>query len=731
MATFATTRETSIPSGAPPAPGRVPPPAAAPPQPDASSAPGTRIHPLSSLRNHWGLAFLIFFVVAALGFAVAWIKGAPKYSATAVLYVSPRFIANLQDDKEFDLQSNSQYREYVQQNVRTINRYDIVESVLQGLGSRQDYWVKKNETFRHAVTRLQGALQIEPVPDTYQIAVSLEGRQAEGLSEIVNSLVDTYCLRVKAEDFYGSDVRIRELTQDLRKMQAEIAGYQARRSELAQKLGVSTFTETFVNPYDHLLIDAKEALAESRRKNIDAEAQLASVDNKQRPAGNEALHAMAAELAAHDGALTSLDANLNTRRTALLSTVSGLTPEHPGRRAVEKEIAAMEQERQRVFEKLLTIYSAGIMNQRIAERYKTSRVEEKLTAEVDGQASQASWYTVNYQEGLALGLEIERARKRLDSIEDRINFLSLERRAPGFVRVFSRALTPETPIKDGRKKLFAMLLAAALVMGLAAPMAIDFLDPRIHSPADVAHVLGFAPLAWLVDKKEGGDVFAREQIYRLANRLAQDREQNQSRIFAFTSVKARGGASTIVTETAAALTHLGLPCLAVEANAYRADPRYRDPRSRGLTVVLNGNRDIADVIVPGDGNIPDHVPVGDLNNDRTIPDIQNLILILQEATENYPLVLVDLPPLLVSVDAETIARHADVTVLVVEASAVTTDELKRAFQTLWRQRPAAVGAVLNRAGLDAGGGFARKTFDEFQTGSIAEPSRLLRFLFRK
>lgn len=116
-----------------------------PPPSNTSEAPGTRIDPLRSIRKHGALALGIFVVIAALGLPVAWIKGTPKYEATAVLYVSPRFIANLQDDKEFEMQSNSQYREYVQQNVRTINRYDIIESVINSLGTHQNYWVKKGK----------------------------------------------------------------------------------------------------------------------------------------------------------------------------------------------------------------------------------------------------------------------------------------------------------------------------------------------------------------------------------------------------------------------------------------------------------------------------------------------------------------------------------------------------------------------------------------------------------
>ena len=308
-----------------------------PPPSNASEAPGTRIDPMRSIRKHGSLALGIFVVIAALGLPVAWIKGTPKYEATAVLYVSPRFIANLQDDKEFEMQSNSQYREYVQQNVRTINRYDIIESVINSLGTHQNYWVKKGETLRHAITRLQGALQITPVADTYQIAISLQGDKAEGLAEIVNAVVTTYCVQVRAEDFYGTDMRIRDLNQDGQKMQQEIAQREARRSELAQKLGVSTFTESAVNPYDRLLIGAKEALAEARRKRIEAEAQLASIDNKQRAGGTDALHAVAMDLASHDPAVTGLDSNFNTRRTLLLTTTSGLTAEHPGKRAARRD----------------------------------------------------------------------------------------------------------------------------------------------------------------------------------------------------------------------------------------------------------------------------------------------------------------------------------------------------------------------------------------------------------
>ncbi len=708
-----------------PEPPTVVPPPGGEPRPDAakSSEPGgSRINPLGSIRKHPFLALGVFALIAALGAPLAWVKGKAGFSTSAVIFVSPKFLANLQDDKEFELQSNSQYREYVQQNVRTINRFDIVSEALDKLGDKKSLWVANGETVRHAVERLQGALQISPVPDTYQITVSLDGERAEGLAEIVNSVVSTFITKEKSEELYASDTRIENLTKDRASLQDEIAHKQERRTEIAQEVGVSAFTENYANPYDKLLVDAKEALAAARRDNIMTEAQLGAVDQKQRPEGSKALRAYAQDLASKDPALTSLQSNLSQRRSTLMTSISGLSPDHPGRRTAERELAELERERDRMFQSLVASYSNMLMDQRQAEAYKTTRVEGRLEEEVKSQQSQTTWFTTNYQEGIALGLQIDRARKRLDSIEDRISFLSLEHKAPGFLRVFSEARVPDTPVKGGRKKLFMMVLAAAFFVGLAAPIGADFMDPRLHTPADVHAVLGFAPLAWLMEKSQAGEAFSREQIIRLANRISQDQQTNGSRIFAFTSVTAGGGTTAIVTQTATALTRLGIPALAVEANAYRSDPRYRGSRSRGLGVVLRGTHTIQAAITPGDDDFPDRVPVGDMGTERNLPDILNLVNILRDACTSYGVILVDLPPLLASVDAELIARCVDVAVLVIRADDVLKKDLRRAAHALQRLNPRAVSAVMNRVDINSSPGI-RKALQEFQTGTTPAPSR--------
>jgi succinoglycan biosynthesis transport protein ExoP len=695
----------------------VQPPAAAG-APEKLPAPGgSNVSVLRSLRRHKFLAAFVAIAITLAGLPLAWMKGTPQYSSTAVIFVSPHFVANLQDGKEIDPKSDSQYHEYIQQNAKTVNRFDIVAEALRRLGPRSAVWVKPEEAPDHAAERLQRALDIQPVADTYQITVTLEDARRDGLAEIVNSVVNTYIEKAKSEEFYASDERVKSLTDDRSRIEKEIQDKQATRLSIAQELGVSSFTENFVNPYDRLLVEAKEALAVARRQNIDADAQLASLDENQRKGGGDSLLEIAEAEAGRDTALTSLEASQSIRRTQLLTSISGLSPDHPGRRAAEREIAELERERRTVYDRLVTSFSKSLLNQRSADAYKTGRVEKQLSDEVAAQTSQATWFTKNYQEGMQLGIEIDQARKRIDSIQQRVDFLSLEKNAPGFVRIFSSARPPDQPSKGGRRKLFGMALAAALLLGLLVPVAVDALDPRVRTPRDLETVLGFAPVAWLLDRRKSGPEFAREQVMRLASRIVQDQQNNGSRIFAFTSVKAGGGTSSIVMETAAAAGRLGVTALAVEANAYRADPRYRTANSQGLAFVLRGNQDMGDAVVPAAGEMPDHVPIGDVSEHKNLPDIQKLIEILRSSMDSYAIVLIDLPPILVSVDAEFIARGADVAVLVIEADAVSKDELKRAAACLARIQVPAVSAVLNRVALDSGDGFARNALQEFTTGT--------------
>lgn len=696
-----------------------------PPPAGTPSASGSRIHPLASLRRHPTAALIAAILSLLIGLAAAWKMGVPRYSATAVIYVSPRFIANLADNNSQKFDSMEQYREYVQQNVRTINRFDILIAALERLGPMKSVWVRPGETLERATARLQGALTIEAIPDTYQIAITLDGKTKAGLAELVNSVADTYLEKAKSEEFFDSDQRVQSLLADRARLQKEIADKQARRVALAQELGVSSFTDNDLNPYDQLLVTAKAAQSDAQKDAIQAETQLAVFDEKQHPGATEALHAFALSEANKDPVLSSIINNLNTRRAQVQASLSGLSADHPGRRAAERELAEIEKERQAATQAEVDSLSKMILEQRTAQAYQARRMEQQLAQEADRHSAQAAWFTHGYQEGIQLGLDVDEARKANDSIQQRIDYFMLEKNAPGFVRLFSAARVPDQPVKGGRK-LFALLaFVVAMVMAVAMPVGIDFLDPRLHSPDQLESLLGFPATAWLMEKSEAGVDFEREQVLRFANRIVQDKQSNHSRTFAFTSVKSRGGTSTIVLETARALGSLGVSALAFEANGYSSDPRYSSSKSFGVAAILNGDRRLHTEVISSDGIFPDRIPVGNLPQGTNLPAIRSLETHLLDAGGDYDVVLVDAPPILASVDAEIIACQVDVVVLVIEAESVTRDELRRAAKSLERLKVRAISTLLNRVRLNEASGLAAVALQEFLTGAGAPSPRLL------
>jgi polysaccharide biosynthesis transport protein len=683
----------------------------------AAVSTGLRFSIAGSVKQHRTLAFSIFLFLLIAGGLFAWIKGRPRYTATAVIFVSPRFVANLEDNKEHELQSNSEYREYVQQNVRTVNRFDIVQEAFDRLGLNRSLWQQKRETETHAIERLQHSLEIAPVPDTYQITVSLQSEHLEGLALIVNTVVDTYLTKMKAEEFYGTDQRIDNLQKDRAVLAKDIAEKQSRRAQLAEELSVSTFSDNFPNPYDHLVVDAKQSWSDATKQRIQAEAQLAALQMRSTSGAVSPLEANVLDEVNRDPALITLETSTNQRRGILLSSISGLAPEHPGRRAAERELKELEQEREKLYQQVLKSYAGTLLEQRSSDVTKAQQAELKLKDEAEKQSSQASWFTQHYQEALNLGAEIERERKRIDTIEDRIGFLSLESRAPGFVRLFSKARQPDMPSKGGRRKLALMMGLLSIAGAVLVPLSVDFLDPRIHWPGDVTRILGFPVLGWFLEQEDAGIEFAREQILRLAARISHEKERNGSTVFAFTAVQSGNGTSSVVRNLANALTGFGMPSLAVEANAYRSDAEPSLRPGGGLSVLLKGQSSLSEAVVSGKEGIADYLPVGSVQSRSNLPDLRRLVEILRQAADSYAVVLVDLPPITLSVDAEMVARSADVVIVVVEAETVTKAQLTRTAALLERAKPNAVAAVLNRVQLKAAAAFGEQARDEFYRGT--------------
>lgn len=682
-----------------------------------ASLPGRGIKPLVSLLAHPRIALIAFLLVTLAGIPVVFIKGKTYYSSTATVQVAPRYMKNLRDDGELSFPSNTQYREFLEQQTKSVLRYDIVQDALRSLGDMASVWRRGNESERLTIDRLRAQMAVAAVADTYMIEISLQSTQKEGLAEIVNAVVNTYVDRMKSERIYGSDVRVRNLEERETELLRIIQDKLQQRTGLALQLGISAFSGKEENPYDRVLADLRSALAEARSKRFDAEAKLHAFQTR---GETDITTRSIQEAVLIDPGLANLKSNLYKRRADLLTQLAGLTPDHPVRIEMEEEMQRIDTEiatqtgslTQDVRNSLLARYQATVDQAR--------QVEGDLANEFAEQEKLGVNYANLYNQAITLTLDLDQDRKELDAVRDRLNELAAEANSFGFVRLVTPALPPELPFGPGKKQILLLVLGVALFAAVAAPVGRDLLDQRVHTVNDAERVLGVPSLGWLVERDDAATrMFGEDLLRRIAGSLIREQESNGTRVFAFSAVKPGAGASETVIILGHTLNALGYPTLVIEANAFKPDARLRPAGGKdapGLAQCLRQEADASACITPAEGDMPDRIWVGNTGSSRHLDRLDRIGELCKRLGEEYRFILVDIPPLLLSADAEILAHNLDHIILVVEAEGIVVGELRRAGRELEKLEPAAVGVLVNRVRPFAGGGYLRNLMLEYLTG---------------
>lgn len=695
---------------------------------DTQNIPTGRFKPLVSIKKHPWLASFMVTAVMALGLPIAFIFGKTMYTTTAVVLVSPRFVQNLDTEKSLEL-SRDQYQLYVKQQEHMTTRLDILQEALQRPDIKAN-WLRPEETEADGLDRLGKAISETNDRGSPFINITLTSTKDDGLDTVLNGIVQVYLKHSQEESLYSSDERIDMLQQRRDELLELIAQRQKQRSQISEELGVTTFKEDNLNPYDNILIESTQAQNQARRQRVEAETRLHTLTEGK--IGETVLDTQVREMVANDVALKDFKAKQIEQRTTLMTQIIGLTPQHPTKQRVEQEVAKIDRDIQQATDKLATEIRSRLLAQNQSDVYKTQRLEGALTDETKTQRNQANHYSTLYNRALVLNKEIERAYKQLNKIDDRVDFLTIESSAPGFVRLDTPASPPDSSGK--RKKLLLLFIVMALGMGVSVPVMIDLSDRRLQTPSEVHKFLGFAPMAWLLERKDRAtEQLALDHLRRLALALKREYQNHQTSYFVLTSIKAGGGATSLTLELAHSLSDLGVRTLAVELNAFKPDSRFNPENSSlGVTTLLNSNSPKSLVpetlIIKATADQPARLPVGEIPS-RHLTTYGKLQFLLEQLHSHYDMIIIDTPPILLSADAELLGEIAGGVLMIIEAGHILPGELKRAASLLERLNPPVVGAILNRVKVYEGGGYFAELLKEYSTGTKLKSGRLKRWLW--
>jgi polysaccharide biosynthesis transport protein len=683
---------------------------------EINAQPGIGIKPLLSLQRHSRISLLAWLLVIVLGLPVVWIKGQSTYSAESVFQVSPRYMKNLKSDAEVELQSNQQYREYVNHLAKTVLRYDVLARALvilreKGIDPKPAAW-----TDRKYIEKLQTTLYVRAILDTYMVRVGIQGGKAdrEHLHELVNAVMASFLETSKDEQIYGSSERLNLLQDTAAKLKGEISQMEKERVVLGEQLGLTTFTDGTQNPYDNLLAQSRERLAAAENERANADAVLkAFVNQREIPAesGRSLL-----EMRLQDLGLQTMRTEVTKRIEELTQQLAGLESKHPARAPSEAEIISLQQ-RLKAKENEFDRQSYDVFRQRFqATLNQKLQVEQEMRTALQQLESQSNKFAMTFQNAMHLTKGIRELEERQLQIRDRLNYLDTERHALGFVRLVTPALSAEMPSGVGKTKLLIGLIAAAFAAALGIPILIDILDRRIRSVTEAEKLMGMPAAGWQIRREDlPTRIFSEDQTRRFVSALIRLKNRNSRQTFAFTSVKSAGGTTTIILDSAHALQQLGASVLVLEANTFSPFAGF-DGFRPGLTEYLAGTapRSALPRPYPYQGATINVVGIG---SQRT-GGLQRLDLLMQAVatwTQEYDYVLVDIPPVLLSADAEMLIEALGQIFLVVEAEAVLKGEVGRAKRLLQKIDPEAVGLFVNSVPLFRGSGYMEEVIIETLT----------------
>jgi polysaccharide biosynthesis transport protein len=641
---------------------------------------------MRSLRLHKMLATVVAFSVICLGVAFR-ARHQSTYEATSVVYVSPNFPATLKVSEEQEYP----YDSYMEEQVHSVAGYNVITDALRKL--KPGVWQFPGESLESAADRLQHRLNVKRDGLSYQVLISLDGTEPTDLADIVNAVTDSYLEHTKGEEFFGRDKRLEALRQERAQVQGDLTNKLRELTQISQALGVAEVSSGIGgNEIDTQVSKLRGDLTIAHEQRIQAEAQLSALENNGSGLPNSALDAAADEIIASDPSLLALKASLSQKRALLMDQLSGMTPNHPLRKTTEEQLSEIEAALQQMQANLRTHAASNLKQKLRTDLVRARTVESKLLSDLESNTKQATSAAPSIQRSQVLKGEVTALQGRYAALDERTRNLELESKSPGTVHLFSSARVPTDPLPSVSRLILPVLFPLAALMAIGSVLLIDFFDPRIHNAVDVEQVLGFPPIGSLFHDQDVSMQIFDECTLRLAGGIDQAARTAGARTILLTSVNAGAGTTSIVENLGSTLAKLGRKTLTIDSSGVTTPVAYvtfnleqTAHRAMGGVQVKKNEVELRPTTGIAQPFLPKLTPLKNLM-DQAFKDL----------TMDFDLVLIDATPILISAETEYLARFADVTILIAEASNTTRTQLNRAARLLERLQIAGLAVIINK-----------------------------------
>ncbi len=690
-----------------------------PPSRDEEEGAQRSIHVLESLRRHRKMVATVLLVFLSISTFLLWRRRHPIFEATSRIYVSPASPKALTDAAP----QIGPYDSYVEEQIKTVTRYDVLEEALQKLPAAT--WAYWGPTAPRAIAALQKTLSIVRLGESFDVEISLDGPEPHQVTDMVNTITQTYIEKTRHEQFFERDQQLAILRDEESNLQKELASKQNQEQVLLRDLGVGSVRSTEGSPYNDSLAKLHADLTAAQEQLSAARSSLASLQGGGVSAPG--MQAAAQDVAAVDPALTALKTSLTTQRGILVQQMASLTPANPIYKQDDEQLKSIDGQIARMSADLQKKAANHLTDKANADIRQKALVVEGLQRQLLQQTQQATGSAGRFQEAQQVQEDTENLQKGLAAIDERMRQLAVDSGAPGSIHLLSPGMVPTAPNRNKTVILAAILLLLSVGASVGSAVAFDYFDPHVYGAEDVKQVMGFPPLGMLLDHDHFSVEVSQQYLLRLAAAVHHAVRASGARTFLFTATEPESGTTTLVEKVARQLRSLNMRTLTIAATnvdgkiTYVSTATQAEPGKDGNRE--SGGRDSQGTVPAGStlndklvrqqpGPLALNVHVGEPSN--TMFSGSFVAQILNEHQNDYDVVLIDGGPILISADAEYLARIADGTVIVTQSGRTTRNQLRRSASLLEKLHVPGVAVVLNRITPERADAALRQDIQDFQ-----------------